>query len=423
LRAMPYKNDNLEELFQNAAEDYPLKTSNSNWNSVAAKLENTTTGKRSGKNYRFLTYTIFALFLLGGSLVLYKSKFEPQVLINKQTKSNNKESVTSNKQEIQSQKSLTTVNSPVSASSSANNKIVTKINPVSSEKINNKQISDQKNYTYKSNNVESEKLDQQKSTIQNKPVVATNTIIRKENSNQAINISNANSSLPGKKNQNLIANSTTENSASQKIKFRTRTTRFYGTLYGSPEFSTVQFQHLVNPGYQVGVALGYRINNRFDVQIGLQRERINYYTDGKYFDKSGLKLKDAISLESIKSNSKLTSIPITLKYNFLPRNANNNSHFYAVAGVNAIVLTHAENYDYVVSRNGDLLGRSKSYSSVTNPKYFTAINTGAGYETKLSNWCNIKIEPYYQIPISNIGVGNVSVTNFGLNIGIVKNLK
>ena len=47
----------------------------------------------------------------------------------------------------------------------------------------------------------------------------------------------------------------------------------------------------------------------------------------------------------------------------------------------------------------------------------------AGYETKLSNWCGITIEPYYQIPACKLGVGKLPVTSFGINIGIVKDLK
>src|SRR6478609_1675288 len=114
---MPYKNDNLEELFKNAAEDYPLKTNNSNWDSVASKL-NIAASKPKQKNYRFLAYTIFALLLLGGSLISYKSRFESQSVSNKKI---GKEEIAGNVEKTQKQKPLTANNTL--RVSSFNNKI------------------------------------------------------------------------------------------------------------------------------------------------------------------------------------------------------------------------------------------------------------------------------------------------------------
>ena len=42
---------------------------------------------------------------------------------------------------------------------------------------------------------------------------------------------------------------------------------------------------------------------------------------------------------------------------------------------------------------------------------------------RLFNQYNLNIEPYYQLPIRSMGIGNLSVTSFGVNIGIVKDLK
>ena len=411
---MPYINDNLEELFKNAAEDYPLKTNNSDWNSVASKINITALNPKE-KNNRFLAYTIFALLLLGGSLIFYKSRFESQSLSNKEISTKN---IANNVDEPQQQKPV--VANKTRSVSSSNNKVAgkagyihSKTNRVSSNRIANNDGS-------LNNNIESE------ISVQQHP--QENVILNKDVSNPVLNIGknktiqtiSADKTLPSIESNKLVANNSI--SADKKvIKIRLKTpSRFYGSLYAGPEFSMVKFQHLANSGYQVGVALGYRINNRFDVEIGLQREHINYYTNGNYFEKTGLKLKDQVSLENVNGKSKITSVPVTLKYNF---SSHNNGHFYVTTGIDAMMLTHTEHYDFVVLKNGDENDRSKKYSSVTSPKYLTAINAGAGYETKLSKWCNMKIEPYYQLPISNIGVGKVPVTSFGVNFGIVKNLK
>jgi hypothetical protein len=409
---MPYKNDNLEELFQNAAGDYPLKTNNSNWDSVASKLNNTTTGKTSAKNYKSLTYAIFTFLLLSGSLIIYRFQFKPQSLANKETKGSSAKKIANNSNTTQIPKH-STINSQVNVSST-----VKDAGSINSNKIIGEQDIAQKNYTYASNSVENKNLTRQKSLSNNTlNDIATNSSINTKN-DQSIKIENANTNSAITKNNTFIADKSV--SIKQSVKFRPGASRFYGTLYGGPEFSMVKFQHLANSGYQLGVSLGYRVSNRFDVEIGLQREYINYYTNGKYFQKSGLKLQEAVALENVDGKSKITSVPITLKYNF---QSHNYGHFYAAVGFDGILLTHTEGYKYVISKNGDENDRSRKYSSVTGPKYFTAINASAGYETRLSAWCNMKIEPYYQLPLSNIGVGKVPLTSFGINVGIVKNLR
>src|SRR5438045_9800994 len=67
---MPYKNDNPDELFQRAAKDYPLKTDNSDWERLAAKL-NSPVSKTAvkGKTWK---YALIVLLLAGGSILLYK---------------------------------------------------------------------------------------------------------------------------------------------------------------------------------------------------------------------------------------------------------------------------------------------------------------------------------------------------------------
>jgi len=36
---------------------------------------------------------------------------------------------------------------------------------------------------------------------------------------------------------------------------------------------------------------------------------------------------------------------------------------------------------------------------------------------------SVKAEPYYQAPVKNFGVGKIPVSNFGIDIGIIKDLK
>src|SRR5215217_6482334 len=53
---MQHINDDMDELFRRAADDYPLKTDNANWDVVAKKLlvEQPVSNKSSKNNYKYL---------------------------------------------------------------------------------------------------------------------------------------------------------------------------------------------------------------------------------------------------------------------------------------------------------------------------------------------------------------------------------
>jgi hypothetical protein len=407
---MSYKNDDLNELFQKAAKDYPLKTDSSDWQNVHIKLRDPS-NKAISKN-KLLKYALLFFLLVGSTIIFYTynipetpqkqqtihpgvSKQDP-VVLNESGNAESLKTATSSTPEI--------------------------INPT--KNISHKRLASFQNQCQANNN--------------SNPDNTEEIIAEQSKTGQILPADNAVNSTKSIHNVQIInkvpENKLTATYSSQADESRNRNSekakrqhislkssyRLYGSLFGGIEFSTVKFQHIDKPGYRIGAALGYRINKRLNVEIGLQRDQINFYSDGKYIDTSMLKIKPKFSIEDVTASSKLTSVPVTLRYNFLSKGK---GHFFATASVNAVVITHYEEYEYSVSKNGVEGNLSKSYSSITSPKYFTGVSASAGYETKLSNLCNIKFEPYYQGAINNFGAGKLPVSSFGLNVGIIKNIK
>ena len=412
---MLYKNDNLDELFQKAARDYPLKTDSSDWETLIDKLNS---GQAVSVKDKMWKYAAIILLLAGGTLILHKYQGIPGD--SKQRQQKLRQDITK-----QHYKSLNKPNFAElsKAGNSSNNASGSKAKLTIKGTIKNKNAApvNDDNLQIEGNveNIKSQLMINQ--ALTNSPLI--NDAENISAGIQSIAKTEKNKQTADERNKSLPDNIESENSdrgehiVSVSI---SRAYRIYGTLFGGPEFSTVKSQQIDKPGYKIGVALGYRINKRFNVEIGLQREHINFYSDGKYIDTSMLRIKAHTSVENVNASSKLTSVPVTLKYNFLSKGS---GHFYVSTGVNAVIITHNEQYKYAVSKNGVENNLSKKYSALRAPKYFTGANIGAGYETKLSKLCSIKIESYYQAPISDFGVGKLPVTNFGLNVGIVKDLK
>ncbi|MBS1746667.1 MAG: outer membrane beta-barrel protein [Bacteroidetes bacterium] len=434
---MSYKNDNLEELFKEAANDYPLRTDNSNWESVASHLSNVTTGEGINTKEPVATksnvwkYAALLILLLGGGVIIYLSQSGP----NKNSIKSDIAIQQNNGHQNNSIQPSQVINNdkPENISSPANNS-ADKENPENFKhaqafhapslnflpKTGNSKLdkNSQDNNSLKDNYSDSREM--QTENKNSNPDIQSS--IEQKEQNMAENKLNTDDNAVTLSNQEASANTDSQQSPlSQKdvITYKTPLSKFYGSLYGGPQFSMVKLQRISNAGYKVGIALAYRMNKHFDVEIGAQREEINYFTNGKYFDKSGLKIKETTSLEDLTAQSQFTTVPVTVRYNFQSKK---NGHFYAGLGVNAMVLTHSEKYQYTTLRNGTSIDKSKNYKSVTSAKYFTSLNANAGYRNKLTNWCDYKIEPYIQIPVKDLGIGKLPITSFGLNVGIVKDL-
>lgn len=436
---MQYKNDNLENLFREAANDYPLRTDKSNWDSVASRLNNFATNDSAAvdkavaaKSNIWKYAAILLLFLGTGALIYFSQSNHYKTSIKTNTLGIQKNDQ-QNKQ-LQPSQSITNIKPGIAASPDAN--AITKENSGNNSQVNlfnnpslkRSPVTDYSMLQKNENDINSVKdnypAQQSLSPTVNQDNISNNQSFEK----QQEQVIAGNESATGNSiiaNPDLDASNTNPDnqlstlSKKDVITYNAPLSKFYGSLYGGPEFSMVKAQHIAKSGYKVGIALAYRMNKKFDIEVGAQREEINYFTEGKYFDKSGLKLKETTALENLTANSLLTTVPVTVRYNFQSKKK---GHFYVGLGTDAMVLTHAEKYQYTTLRNGTSNDKFKNYKSVTSAKFFTSINASAGYQNKLCNWCDYKIEPYYQIPVKNLGVGKLPITKFGLNVGIVKDL-
>jgi hypothetical protein len=409
---MPYKNDDLERLFRKAAKNYPLNTDNSDWDDLASKLNSSVKDSIETRKKKLRYGALFVMCAIG-SIMLYKLQFssnniEKQASIQHGT---SKQNPNKHKPAILPRPGEHSTVTIKESDFNLKDLVLAKTNTVSI-KANGQSIS---------NNI------QMNNDILNvmplAPVNLGNVIINevKPMVDDAKGRQGKEKLLNDDAAKKLVENSNNEDEVSNIKEVQLKPTyRIYGTFYGGPQFSIVKFQHVSNPGYRLGVSLGYRVNRRFSLELKLQREHINFYSNGTYIDTTLLSIRPNTSIEKANASSKITSVPIAVRYNFSSKGS---GHFFVTAGVNAVIITHNEQYNYEVSKNGVEGNFSRKYNSLKSPKYFQGVNASAGFETKLINWCNLKVEPYYQAPVNNFGVGKLPVSNFGVEIGIVKNLK
>jgi len=205
-------------------------------------------------------------------------------------------------------------------------------------------------------------------------------------------------------------------SSSPKTKEKSNAHYFYAGLMVGPDISFVKFQQARNIGINAGLIAGYKFN-RISIETGLIYAAKNYYSSGEYFDKSKIPFFNNAEITSVDGYCHMFEIPLNARYNFLEKK---NHAWFASAGFSSYLM-HKEyyNYDYVVNDTTHQ-GGYPYYNASRN--WFSILNLSAGYELKTGSKTNFRIEPYYKIPITGVGVGSMPLSSAGINISISRRI-
>ena len=196
-----------------------------------------------------------------------------------------------------------------------------------------------------------------------------------------------------------------------------RPRNFYMGLVISPEISSVKSQQYSKPGFNLGILAGYAFNSKLDAEIAVLLSHKYYYSDGKYVESKSLR-RDNAQINSINVFNSITAIPVTLRYNI--NNSTENKFFVNAGAVTYII--HKETYDYLYTKRGEEKEATKQFNKSLG-NVFSNLQLSFGYERKLGNIGNLRAEPYYRIPLNGIGANNLPVTNIGVNFIFSKYLK
>lgn len=191
---------------------------------------------------------------------------------------------------------------------------------------------------------------------------------------------------------------------------------FYAGLVAGIGFSGVKTIKTNNPGYTAGIAAGYKISNRLTVESGLLFSRKNYSCNGRYFNdkKATEMMPQGMKITSLTGNYTAIEIPLRINYAVF---SNNKFDMYASAGISSLVTTKESNL-YHTLYNGIPADVRGSYR---NTNIYPAASTDfrIGIETKLNNGALLRFEPYIQLPLQGIGIGEVKIRSAGITAGYI----
>lgn len=186
----------------------------------------------------------------------------------------------------------------------------------------------------------------------------------------------------------------------------------YLSFLAGPDFSTVKFQSVKNMGYGIGLLIGYRFNKHISLESGVFWDKKQYYSDGEYFNKSKTDIPSTVKIKSLDGDCSMFEVPLSFRYDFA---FSRKGRFFSTAGLNTYIMKK-ENYDYSTEAYPGW-SRKVSYNNSAN-NLFSILQLSAGYEYSLGKILQMRIEPYLNIPLKGVGIGNLPISSAGLHLGI-----
>lgn len=221
--------------------------------------------------------------------------------------------------------------------------------------------------------------------------------------------------IPRTKGITVFGNKQASPQAVKKNEIKKNIHYFYLEGMASPDLSTVRFQRLSGTGSSFGLLAGYRMSKRWHIEAGAFLEKKIYYTEGEYFDKSKLPpYYQNVKMLYVDGNCKMITVPLNIRYNVIAGQRNN---WFIAGGMSSYFMNH-EYYDYTY-QHGTEPPSTRGYSyKLSEQNWMTVINFNVGYERTLWKKYNFRAEPYFRLPVSGVGTGNLSLSSGGIYLGI-----
>jgi hypothetical protein len=424
---MQHINDNdMDELFQKAAENYPLKIENKDWEKVAQKLGSSSSTSVSRKfNKRYLSILAILFFLVVGSFYATFYFTNKKIIGIAQKKNNNPGvNVSPNNNNVRGNENQRTryieparVQIQGQANASVNNYNLNHSERVAERKFNtiitsapitNDQATNERRTRENSDNT-NELLNSH-----NVPIATDNNTMMEEKNNL---FSQPQISISENKPEEKSIRSAEKESASEDkpSAAKNKAGGFYGGVIFGPQLNQVKSQGFNKVGGELGLLVGYSLSKKISIESGLTLSNKKYYSDGQYFsmEKISPTMPPSMKILTVESKATVLEIPLKGRYNLITKK---NGNLFITAGASSYLLLHEQN-NYQALVNGGQESLKGDYGTMR--QYFaTSINLSIGYEKKIGEKALLRIEPYLELPLKGLGVGSMSVFGTGLHFGL-----
>lgn len=423
---MQHLNDDMDELFRRAAEAYPLNTRGADWEKMHALLPpQEEPPKEKGKNHRQF---LWLLLLLPVALICNRItdgvNHSPAASTAKHLSAPAKAEM--KQQTVVTQKTETTAinQSEKTTPLLASDKTITPEFSISGKQEKTKAQSGdavvQRNRgeeSFATNDFLIPAKEENNAVAARPSAVITNAIRTypaDHSPNDFPEAANGESVGKDEPALSLVQNNSADESRKQKDPAVPKR-RFYAGVVAGPDLSTVRFEKFSEVGFQAGILLGYQISNRFAVEAGALSSKKYYYSEGEYFNTKKVYLPANTKILTVDGDCRMIELPVSLHYKFSEKRKH---RWFASAGLSSYLMSKENyTYDYLYLTSGNVVSYQKVYENQTK-NWFSVLQLSVGFTSKLGSVGNLRLEPYYTLPLKGIGYGDLPLSSLGFRIGI-----
>jgi hypothetical protein len=422
-------NDDMEDLFRRAAENYPLKAGGMDWNRVERPLSTSedqeVLNRRSDKNnskksWLLLLLVMPVMWICNNYLSKQKNSggrtevgaVDERAVVETGNSTNGTMEITAGRDalSLKNNQGLKLKVSPGNKSK-GNNLLNRNIEKNSFFKSEQRLIErTTSNQTLRSKQLISDEitLSSDQSTINNVGKSAISIKDSTKNSSETKTIFDTSNKAFGEIENN--------NNTGEKPKELLRQRFYYGAMV-TLDVSTVKSQPTKIPGTGLGLIVGYNISQKLRVESGVSLQKKLYFSDAKYYNPKTPYNSPGYKLIDVDGECNMWEVPLNLRYIF---SSSAKQNWFTTVGSSSYFMK-AENYTYNFERYGQPGSMNMSYNNGSKT-LFAVLNLSMGYEKKFGKLSTLRIESYFKAPVKGIGWGKLPITSSGLNIGYTKGI-
>lgn len=169
-------------------------------------------------------------------------------------------------------------------------------------------------------------------------------------------------------------------------------------------------QMMKNPTLALSIMLEYRFSKRLSLQGGVVRSIKLYNATGEQYQWPEAWSSQKARPTEIWANCKVLDIPLNLRYDFSQRSK---SRWFITSGISSYVMLN-EKYDYTYPPHS--YPKWKNWEGSTGNYWFGVLNVSMGFERQIGRNLSIQAEPYFKLPLAEVGMGKIKLNTSGLFI-------
>ncbi len=198
-----------------------------------------------------------------------------------------------------------------------------------------------------------------------------------------------------------------------------RKSKIYIGLAAGVEFSKVSSRPFGKANTVFGITAGVMLSKNIALETGLGISRKTYTSDGAMFKMDKVKSSmQGMTINQLESKSSLIEIPVSVKFYLHQKKG---SAFFLSPGLVSYIMVKETN-NYNVAHNG-VNENVTGFYNTNNYSIPAAATFSAGFQKPVFTKLNASLAPYINIPLQGIGVGSLPVTSAGIRLAITGALK